>query len=132
MSNSPTQSNGRFNADYSVRSDGSLLSATTITGDDVCNMHDENLGTIQDVMVDTEDGTIRYAVLASGGFLGMGNRLFAVPWKALKQDAEHKRFMLDIDMDRLKDAPGFDKDEWPNMADPSWTSTVDSYYDDAR
>lgn len=73
-------------------------------------------------------GTIRYAVLASGGFLGLGDRLFAVPWKALKQDRENDRFMLDVDLERLKNAPGFDKDNWPNMADPTWNSTVESYY----
>jgi hypothetical protein len=67
-------------------------------------------------------------VLASGGFLGMGDRLFAVPWKALKQDKENKRFMLDVDVERLKNAPGFDKDQWPNMADTTWNSTVESYY----
>jgi sporulation protein YlmC with PRC-barrel domain len=91
-------------------------------------MQDEKLGTIQDLMLDTTEGKIRYAVLASGGFLGMGDRLFAVPWKALKQDKENKRFMLDVDAKRLKNAPGFDKDDWPSMADPNWNSTVESYY----
>jgi sporulation protein YlmC with PRC-barrel domain len=112
-----------------MRSGGTLLSAATITGDDVCNMQDESLGKIQDLMLDIADGRIRYAVLASGGFLGMGDRLFAIPWKAFKQDKENKRFMLDIDADRLKNAPGFDKDEWPNMAEATWSSKVDSYYD---
>jgi sporulation protein YlmC with PRC-barrel domain len=105
-----------------------LLSATTITGDEVCNMQNEKLGRIQDVMLDIAEGRIRYAVLASGGFLGLGDRLFAVPWKALKQDKENKRFMLDVDIERLKKAPGFDKDQWPNMADATWNSTVESYY----
>ncbi len=105
-----------------------LLSASTITGDDVYNMQDEELGTIQDVMLDVTEGSIRYAVLSSGGFLGMGDRLFAVPWRALTLDRENQRFLLDVDVERLKKAPGFDKDEWPNMADPTWNSTVDSYY----
>ena len=86
-----------------------LLSASTITGDNVCNMQDEELGKIQDLMLDVAEGRIRYAVLASGGFLGMGDRLFAVPWKALKHDKANKRFMLDVDVERLKNAPGFDK-----------------------
>lgn len=128
MNYATTQSNNGHDASGDMGSGGTLLSATTITGDDVCNMQDENLGKIQDVMLDIADGRIRYAVLASGGFLGMGDRLFAIPWKALKQDKENKRFILDIDADRLKNAPGFDKDEWPNMADASWSSTVDSYY----
>ncbi|WP_019594890.1 PRC-barrel domain-containing protein [Thioalkalivibrio sp. ALM2T] len=105
-----------------------LVSASTITGDEVCNLREEKLGKILDVMLDISEGEIRYAVLASGGFLGMGDRLFAIPWKALKHDKEHKRFLLDADPEWLKNAPGFPKDEWPNMADATWHSTVDSYY----
>lgn len=106
----------------------SLLSSSSITGDEVCNLQDEKLGKIEDLMLDLANGSIRYAVLTSGGFLGMGDRLFAVPWQALKQDKENKRFLLDIDAERLKKAPGFDKDHWPNMADAKWDSTVHSYY----
>jgi sporulation protein YlmC with PRC-barrel domain len=105
-----------------------LLSASTVIGDNVCNLKDEDLGSIDDIMLDTSSGKIRYAVLSSGGFLGMGDRLFAVPWSALKLDAEHKRFILDVDVDRLKEAPGFDKDHWPDMADSKWSSSNDSYY----
>ncbi|MGJ7456531.1 PRC-barrel domain-containing protein [Halomonas sp. RA08-2] len=105
-----------------------LLSASTITGDNVYNLQDQELGKIQDVMLDVTEGKIRYAVLASGGFLGMGDRLFAVPWKALKHDEANKRFILDVDAERLKDAPGFDKEQWPNMADTSWNSTVETFY----
>ncbi|MFN3882948.1 MAG: PRC-barrel domain-containing protein [Nitrincola lacisaponensis] len=105
-----------------------LLSAATITGDEVCNLKNEKLGKIQDIMLDMAEGKIRYAVLSSGGFLGMGDRLFAVPWTALKLDQEQKRFTLDVDTERLKKAPGFNKDKWPNMADPNWNSTIDSYY----
>ncbi|MDR5893599.1 PRC-barrel domain-containing protein [Halomonas mongoliensis] len=105
-----------------------LLSASTITGDEVSNLQDEKLGKIQDIMLDIDEGKIRYAVLASGGFLGMGDRLFAVPWKALKHDKANHRFLLDVDLERLKNAPGFDKDQWPNMADPTWNSTVETFY----
>lgn len=105
-----------------------LLSADTITGDEVCNLRDEKLGTIQDIMLDMQSGKIRYAVLSSGGFLGMGDRLFAIPWSALKIDSAHKRFTLDVDMERLKNAPGFDKDNWPNWSDSTWSASVDSYY----
>lgn len=121
MNYSPTQSN-------STQAGGTLLSSSTITGDDVYNLQDEELGTIEDLMLDVDEGRIRYAVLASGGFLGMGDRLFAVPWKALTQDKENHRFTLDVDAERLKNAPGFDKDQWPNMADAKWNSTVESYY----
>ncbi|SFX28929.1 PRC-barrel domain-containing protein [Marinospirillum alkaliphilum] len=105
-----------------------LLSAATVTGNEVCNMQDEKLGKIQDIMLDLTEGKIRYAVLSSGGFLGMGDRLFAVPWKALKLDRENHRFLLNVDIERLKNAPGFDKDQWPDMADSTWSSTIESYY----
>lgn len=105
-----------------------LLSAGTIEGNEVCNLQDEKLGTIQDIMLDMQSGNIRYAVLSSGGFLGMGDRLFAIPWSALKIDSDHKRFTLDVDMERLKAAPGFDKDNWPDWSDTNWSARVDSYY----
>jgi len=111
-----------------MRSGAALLSASTVTGDDVCNLQDESLGTIHELMFDVNEGKIRYAVLSAGGFMGMGDRLFAIPWKALKLDNENNRFVLDIKSERLKDAPGFDKNDWPNMADSTWTASVDSYY----
>ena len=128
MNASTTQSKSRYAGADDMQAGAMLLSAATITGAEVCNMQDEKLGEIQDVMLDMTEGKIRYAVLTSGGFLGMGDRLFAIPWKALKQDKKNKRFMLDVDVERLKNAPGFDKDQWPNMADATWNATVDSYY----
>lgn len=122
MSTIMTQPNGGLNGA------GALLSAGSITGDEVCNMQDEKLGKIQDIMLDMAEGKIRYVVLSAGGFLGMGDRLFAVPWKALTLDRENQRFVLDVDVERLKNAPGFDKDQWPDMADASWNSSVESYY----
>lgn len=128
MNHSTSQSNSKYNPADDMHVVTTLLSADTITGDEVCNMQDKKLGKIQEIMIDITEGRIRYAVLASGGFLGMGDRLFAVPWKALKLDRENKRFILDVDIERLKSAPGFDKDEWPNMADTTWNSTVESFY----
>jgi sporulation protein YlmC with PRC-barrel domain len=128
MNRSATHSNGSSITPNKLENGAVVLSATTITGDEVRNKKNEKLGKIQDVMLDMTEGRIRYAVLASGGFLGMGDRLFAIPWKALKQDKENRCFTLDVDIDRLKDAPGFDKDDWPNMADATWNSTVESYY----
>ena len=122
------QPNADHPAGSPLQAGASLLSATSIAGDEVRNLQDESLGKIQDLMIDVGEGRIRYAVLSSGGFLGMGDRLFAVPWKALRLDSENKRFTLDADAERVKNAPGFDKDKWPNMADPSWNSTIESYY----
>jgi len=128
MNHMETDSRRSYGAGTGRKTAVSMLSASTITGDEVCNLQEEKLGTIQDIMLDIPNGTIRYAVLSSGGFLGMGDRLFAVPWSALKLDGEHKRFTLDVDVERLKAAPGFNKDNWPNMADSTWSSSIDSYY----
>lgn len=128
MSYSPTQQKTAYAAENSVQGMATLLSAATVTGDEVRNLQDETLGKIQDIMLDMVEGKIVYAVLASGGILGMGGQLFAIPWKALRLDKQNHRFMLDVDVDRLKSAPGFDKDQWPDMADPAWYSAVESYY----
>ena len=105
-----------------------LMGADTLVGDDVCDAKGEVLGDIKEIMLDTSTGIVRYAVLSFGGFLGMGEKLFAVPWGALKLDTANKRFELNVEKERLENAPGFDKDHWPNMADPSWMDTIHSYY----
>ena len=105
-----------------------LMGANTLNGEDVYNTKDEDLGDIKEIMIDMRSGRIAYAVLSFGGVLGMGDKLFAVPWSALKLDTVNKRFILDIDKKRLEGAPGFDKDAWPRMADPTWGAQVHSYY----
>ena len=105
-----------------------LMGADTLIGDDVYNHKDENLGDIKEIMLDINNGRIAYAVLSFGGFLGIANKLFAVPWSALTLDAANKRFLLKVDKERLESAPGFDKDNWPDMADPTWQNTIHSYY----
>jgi len=67
-------------------------------------------------------------VLSFGGVLGIGDKLFAVPWVALKLDTKNKRFTMDVDKERLEMAPGFDKDRWPDMADETWSKEVHSFY----
>ena len=106
----------------------SLMGADTLIGNDVYNTADESLGTIKELMIEMSTGKIGYAVLSYGGFLGMGDRLFAVPWQALKLDTQNKRFILNASKDQLKTAPGFDKDHWPTMADTSWVSDVHKFY----
>lgn len=105
-----------------------LMGANTLDGNDVFNKQDEDLGDIKEIMLDVPTGRVAYAVLSYGGFLGMGDKLFAVPWNALTLDTVNKRFVLDVSKERLKDAPGFDKDAWPDMADRSWMTDVHAYY----
>jgi sporulation protein YlmC with PRC-barrel domain len=105
-----------------------LMGADTLIGEDVYNTADEDLGDIKEIMLDMQQGTIAYAVLSFGGVMGMGNKLFAVPWEALTLDTENKRFILNVSKSKLKDAPGFDKDDWPDLADPSLVGTLNNYY----
>lgn len=105
-----------------------LMGADTLNGNDVYNQKDEDLGDIKEIMINMQTGRISYAVLSFGGFLSLGEKLFAVPWEALKLDTENKRFVLNVDKERLEDAPGFDKDNWPNMADSVWADRIHAYY----
>ena len=104
------------------------LSANTLIGDDVKNAAGENLGKIEDLMIDVNGSEVNYAVLSFGGFMGIGDKLFAVPLKAMQLDTENKCFVLNESKERLENAPGFDKDNWPNHSDPKWTTQVHSYY----
>lgn len=105
-----------------------LMGANTLDGNDVYNKQDEDLGDVKEIMLDVPSGRVAYAVLSFGGFLGMGDKLFAVPWSALTLDTVKHRFVLDVSKERLKEAPGFDKDEWPDMADRTWMKDVHAYY----
>lgn len=97
-----------------------VLSASTLNGDDVYNPSGEKLGSIKELMLDIDNGKVCYAVLSFGGFLSLGEKLFAVPWRALKVDTEKKCFVMDTDEEHMKNAPGFDSNSWPDMADTSW------------
>ncbi len=105
-----------------------VLSASTLKGDGVRNAAGESLGNIEEFMIDLESGKIAYAVLSFGGFLGLGNKLFAVPWKTLSLDPARHEFVLNVDKEFLKRAPGFDKDHWPDMTDRTWGAGIFDYY----
>ncbi len=105
-----------------------LLSSSTIAGDSVKNRQGEELGNIEDLMVDVSSGKVEYAVLSFGGFLGLGDKYFAIPFNQLGVDHKNHCMILNVDKERLKDAPGFDKDNWPNFADPSFRNSVNTYY----
>jgi sporulation protein YlmC with PRC-barrel domain len=105
-----------------------VLSASSITGTKVLNPAGEQLGSIEDLMLDTDTGDIAYAVLSFGGFLGMGDKLFAIPWEALTIDTAAHSFVLDLDREKLEQAPGFDKDDWPTTADSTWMRDLHRHY----
>jgi sporulation protein YlmC with PRC-barrel domain len=105
-----------------------VLSASTLAGDTVRNREGEDLGKVDEIMIDIPSGKVAYAVISFGGVLRMGNKLFAVPWNSLTVDEDEKCFILDVSKKTLESAPGFDKDQWPDMADTTWRSEVYKYY----
>jgi PRC-barrel domain len=119
---------GIYKNNQHSRAGPSLLGAATLIGTVVVNRQHENIGNIAEIMLDVVSGRISYVVLSFGSFLGMGEKLFAVPWGALTLDQEQKRFVLDAEKHRLQEAPGFAKSEWPNMADQTWSKNIHAYY----
>jgi sporulation protein YlmC with PRC-barrel domain len=105
-----------------------LMGADTLIGEDVYNRQDEDLGDIKEIMLDTRSGQVAYAVLSFGGVFGIGEKLFAVPWQSLQLDTVNKRFILDASKEHLKNAPGFDKDNWPDMASTEFSTMIHKFY----
>jgi sporulation protein YlmC with PRC-barrel domain len=105
-----------------------VLSATSLIGDDVRNPQGEALGSIKDIMIDTGTGRIEYAVLQFGGVMFIGDKLFAVPWDQLTVDTAEKKLILDVPKEKLKNAPGFDKNDWPDFASQGYRDEISGYY----
>lgn len=119
---------GMYKGKSSAGPGPALMGADTLLGEDVVNAAGEDLGDIKEIMLDMSTGQVAYAVLSFGGFLGMGEKLFAVPWQALHLDTANKQFVLNIEKERLKTAPGFNKDAWPDMGDVGWANQIHSFY----
>ncbi len=100
------------------RIDARKVSALTIIGDKVKGRNGKDLGKIEELMLDLTCGTIRYAVVSVGGFLGIGDKFFAIPLDALTVNVKEKVFHIDVDKKSLKRHHGFDKFNWPDM--PEW------------
>lgn len=101
--------------------------ATKIIGTDVRNTRGDKIGDIKDLVLD-RNGAISYAVISTGGFLGVGDRLHAVPWNVLQSSSGRDYRVLDIEKDRLKSAPGFDSNKWPNVTDEKWGEENRRFY----
>lgn len=111
-----------------------VLSATTMIGNTVVDPEGEPLGKLEEIMIDVDYGCVAYGVLSFGGFMGLGGKLFAIPWKALRRSGGDHEFVLNADKELLKRTPGFDKDNWPDISDRAWgerlygTFRVDPYW----
>jgi len=104
-----------------------LLSASSINGTNVLNSEGNDLGNIKDLMIDISSGEICYAVLSFGGFLGIGDKYFAIPWSSFATSGEDK-LVVNVSKERLEKSPGFDKDNWPSSAQDKYFGLVNDYY----
>lgn len=104
------------------------LTATSIMADKIENPHGEQLGQIDNLMINLQRGEVEYAVVEFGSFLGIGGKLFAIPFAELKLDPQKKVFILDRDREYLQKSPGFDKTHWPDTNDHSYFDNVGMYW----
>lgn len=111
-----------------ARDKSDVLKASSLIGKKVQNTEGKKLGTIRDLVIDPENGDIQYAVLDFGGFLGVGDKYFAVPWEALQLTDDHKAVILDVSKKDLKHAPGFDKNNWPDLNSRDYTIVIYEFY----
>ena len=108
-----------------------FLTASSIIGDKVTDMEGKHMGNIKDIMLDIRFGEIEYYVVEFGGFLGIGEKFFAIPFKLLEIDPEHKKFRFKEKKEVLAKAPGFDKHHWPetNEHKTEYTTLSWSFWD---
>jgi len=106
----------------------SPVKATAIIGSSVFNPKGESLGEIREIVIDPRVGKVAYVVVAFGGFLGLGEKLFAIPFSSFAYNVAETSYVLDIEPERLKKAPGFDADHWPAMSDEKWNKDVYQFY----
>lgn len=105
-----------------------VLSASTLVGDKVKNPKGEDLGKIEELMIDLQSGRVAYAVISFGAGFMHGGKLFAIPWASLAVDQTEKQFILNVTREMLETAEGFDKDNWPDMADPAFLTRTYTHY----
>lgn len=125
--------NDAGDAKLDKKTDGDALRISQVVGMTVRNAEGKKLGDIKDVMLDmSAPGCVRYAALSFGGFLGMGDKLFAIPWRAMKfrhdTDSNETCAVFNTTEEKLKQTPGFDKNQWPDMADRRWMDEVDKHH----
>jgi len=108
--------------------DAVLLGTASFYGDSVYDVAGKFLGEIEELVLDIHSGRVAYALMAVGGFLGMGRKMLAIPWSTVTIDRAYQRCVINVDLERLIDAPSLDGDPLPRMADPSWATEVHAYF----
>ena len=105
-----------------------VLKASNLVGMKVEGADGKKLGSVKDMVVDPQDGSIDYVVLDFGGIAGIGDKYFAVPWQAVQLAPDQKKLLLPATKKDLKEAPGFDKNHWPDLSDKRETAVIYEFY----
>ena len=113
--------------DATKLTDGTLIAAEKVNGNDVYNLEGDKLGEVEDVMLDKFTGQVAYAVLSFGGFLGMGEKQYPLPWSTLKYDTQKDGYVVNVDKELLKAAPSYERDTAFTWT-PEYGRGVDKYY----
>lgn len=108
--------------------EGDNIEASRVNGTNVYNAAGESLGTVYDIVIGKRDGKVKYAVMSFGGFLGIGEEYHPLPWSQLDYDANMGGFVVDLDKDRLSEAPRYRSDNAPDWNDHEYGRRVDDYY----
>ena len=110
------------------RETASLIGSDKVEGTAVYGADEQRIGTIQRVMIDKISGKVAFAVTSFGGFLGIGEDYYPVPWPSLKYDTGLGGYLTSVPADQLKGAPKYETDEKWNWSDPERSKAVDDYY----
>lgn len=108
-----------------------IVRTKDVVGVNVKNLNDQDLGEIKEIVLEKLTGKVRYLVLSFGGFMGMGNKLFAIPWNAIHYDTKKDAFVLNMAKEKLQNAPGFEKDQYPDFEDTAWSNAIQDFYDES-
>jgi hypothetical protein len=107
-----------------------LFRSSSVVGSSVKDLAGKDAGTIEDLLVDSR-GAVAYAIVSFGGFMGIGDRLYAVPWDAVIVDREKRTVHVDVTKETLERSPSFAADQWPDSSDREWGGEVRKSWSDA-
>jgi hypothetical protein len=118
---------GISNVDVELDESNRLIASNKVTGTNVYNRLGDRLGSIYNLMIDKFSGNVAYAVMNFGGFLGIGESYYPIPWKLLTYDPSLGGYVVDIDRERLTTAPHYGREEAP-FGEPEYGRRVYDYY----
>ncbi len=105
-----------------------IVTVGEVIGKKVIDSKDNDLGKIDEIVFNKLTGETRYVVLSCGGILGFSNTLYAIPWSSFNYVPEKDKFLLKVDKEKLRSAPGFNKEYWPNFADTTFIKSISDFY----